>query len=177
MNSTSTCDWCDAHKSTAQGPQELRVLALPWRSYGARATFSGPAVTVQALDDNSEVKRWLESPGEGRVLVVDGHGSMRRALLGGNMAASAARQGWAGVLVCAAVRDVAELALADVGIFALGTVPLPTERRGQGLSQIPVRLGGVTVLPGDLIVADADGVIALPPAFSTGPSMAAGAAS
>ena len=156
----STCDLCDAHKSDASGA--FRVLPPVFKSFGGRAAFSGTVVTVKCYEDNTLVKQLLESPGEGRVLVVDGGGSLRRALVGGLIAASAARNGWAGVVVDGCVRDKAELAAADVGLFALGLMPMPTDRKGQGLADQAVHLQGVLVRPGERLVADEDGVVILP---------------
>ncbi|MDC8783776.1 ribonuclease E activity regulator RraA [Roseateles koreensis] len=157
MTKFSTCDICDTHK--ADDGRVLRVLPGVYRSYGALPCFSGPVVTVKCLDDNSLVKAAVESPGNGQVLVVDGGGSLRRALLGGNLAAAAARNGWAGLLIDGCVRDVAELAQAQTGIFALGHVPMPTDRKNQGLSQVPVQIQGHWLRPGDWLYADADGVL------------------
>ena len=137
--------------------------ATTWSSMGsAFVRFAGPVSTVRCLDDNSLVKAAVEGFGAGRVLVVDGGGSLRRSLLGGNLAASAAKNGWAGVLIHGAVRDLEELRAADVGIFALGHVPMPTERRDQGLADIPVLLEGVWIRPGDWLYADEDGVVVAP---------------
>lgn len=154
----ATTDLCDAHKDDASG--RFRVLALPWRHWGARPYFSGVVRTVRCLEDNTQVKQVLEQqPGHGQVLVVDGAGQMARALMGGLIAASAARQGWAGVVVHGAVRDVHELAQCDLGICALGVVPMPTQRAGQGLVDVPLTLAGVWVRPGDWLYADEDGIV------------------
>jgi regulator of ribonuclease activity A len=153
----STCDFCDSHKNDDSG--NFRVLPPVFRDFGGRLQFCGPVSTVQCHEDNSLVKAALDSPGEGRVLVVDGGGSLRRALVGGNLAAAAARNGWAGVLVDGCVRDVAELAASAVGIRALANMPLPTEKRGQGLRDVAVRIQGVWVRPGDWLYADADGTV------------------
>jgi len=159
----STCDLCDAHKGDDSGAFRVMPGGL-FRSYGGRARFAGTVATVRCLEDNSLVKAAVESPGQDRVLVVDGGGSMRRALLGGNLAASAARQGWAGLLIYGCVRDLAELRAADVGILALGHVPLPTDRKGQGqgLGDVVLQIGGVWVRPGDFLYADEDGVVLMP---------------
>ncbi|UFS57052.1 ribonuclease E activity regulator RraA [Comamonadaceae bacterium M7527] len=153
----STCDLCDAYKSDAS----CSVWALPnvWRSFGKRDYFAGPVTTVQCLDDNSLVKAAVESPGLGRVLVVDGAASLARALLGGNLGAAAAVNGWAGLLINGAVRDVAELALCEVGIFALASNPMPTDRKGQGLADVSVHIQGCHIRAGDWLYADADGVV------------------
>jgi len=125
-------------------------------------SFAGPVTTVKCFEDNTSVKAAVESPGHGRVLVVDGAGSLRRALLGGNLGAAAARNGWAGLVIDGCVRDVAELAACDVGIRALAAMPLPTDRRAPGLVDVPVLIQGVWVRPGDRLVADADGIVVLP---------------
>ena len=154
----STCDLCDRLKGDTSGALRWLPGSL-YRRYGSQARFAGPVATVRCFEDNTQVKATVEGPGEGRVLVVDGGGSLRRALLGGNLAASAAAQGWAGVLVHGAVRDLAELRAAGLGLLALGHVPMPTERRGQGLAGVPVQLGEVWVRPGDWLYADEDGVL------------------
>ena len=159
MNLENTCDLCDLHKGDQTGA--FRVLPPVFRSYGGRAAFAGPVSTVKCREDNSSVKAAVESPGHGRVLVVDGGGSLRHALVGGNLAASAARNGWAGLVIDGCVRDAAELAAAAIGIRALALMPLPTERRHAGLVDVPVQLQGVTVRPGDWLVADADGIVVL----------------
>ena len=155
-----TCDLCDAHKNDSDGA--LRVLPPVFRSFGARARFAGPVATVKCHEDNSLVKAALDTPGQGRVLVVDGGGSLRRALVGGNLAAAAARNGWAGIVVDGAVRDVAELAACDVGIRALALMPLPTEKRNTGQRDVAVMVQGVTVRPGEWLVADEDGIVVMP---------------
>ena len=153
----STCDLCDAHKDDTSGA--FRVLPPVFKAYGGRAVFHGPVFTVRALDDNSMVRDAVNTPGEGRVLVVDGGASLRYALLGGNLAAAAARNGWAGVVVDGCVRDLAELAACSLGIHALALHPMPTDKRGEGASSIPVRLQGVWVRPGDWLYADEDGMV------------------
>ena len=155
----TTCDLCDAHNNDSDGA--FRVLPPLWRDFGGAQRFAGPISTVKCFEDNSVVKAALESPGEGRVLVVDGGGSQRRALVGGNLGAAAARNGWAGVVVDGAVRDVAELAACNVGIRALAAMPLPTERRNQGQRDVPVVLQGVTVRPGEWLYADEDGIVVM----------------
>jgi len=156
----STCDLCDVYKGDTSGA--FRVLPPVFRDFGARQRFAGPVVTVQCFEDNSLVKAALDQPGLGRVLVVDGAASMRRALVGGNIAASAARNGWAGVVIDGCVRDVAELALCAMGIRALASMPLPTEKRQQGLADVPVRLQGVWVRAGEWLYADEDGIVVMP---------------
>jgi len=153
----STCDLCDAHKGDDSGT--FWVLPPVFQCFGAVAAFHGLVSTVKCFEDNTLVKAAVERPGQGRVLVVDGGGSLRRALVGGNLAASAARNGWAGIVVNGCVRDVAELASEQLGIRALALMPLPTEKRGEGLAEVAVQIQGVWVRPGDWLYADADGIV------------------
>ncbi len=155
----STCDLCDAHKGDAG--TTFFVLPPAFRDYGGVHAFAGAVATVKCFEDNSLVKAALDEPGGGRVLVVDGGASLRRALVGGNIAAAAAKNGWAGVVVDGAVRDVAELAATPVGIRALALIPIPTEKRQQGERDVAVQVQGVWIRPGDRLVADADGIVVL----------------
>lgn len=162
---TPTCDLCDLHKADASGA--FRVLPPVFRSFGGRSAFQGPVRTVKCHEDNTSVKALLETDGRvdtpagrvGQVLVVDAGASLRRALVGGNIAAAAARNGWAGVLVDGCVRDLAELGAIDLGVLSLALIPLPTERRIAGLVDVPVRVQGVDIRPGDWLYADVDGVV------------------
>jgi regulator of ribonuclease activity A len=153
----ATCDFCDTHKASTD--DTFRVLPPVFHDYGQRRKFHGQVVTVKCFEDNTHVKALLESPGDGRVLVVDGGGSLRRALVGGNIGAAAAKNGWAGVVVDGCVRDAAELAVCDVGIRALALIPLPTERRNEGQRDVAVKVQGVWVRPGDWLYADEDGIV------------------
>lgn len=153
----STCDLCDRYRHDTSG--NVRVLPPVFRDFGAVRTFHGPVVTVKCFEDNSLVRTAVDTAGEGRVLVVDGGGSLRRALLGGNLGAAAARNGWAGVVIDGCVRDVAELAAHPVGIRALAAMPLPTEKRGEGQRDVAVQIQGVWVRPGDWLYADTDGIV------------------
>ena len=157
--SFATCDLCDAHKSDSSG--QFRVLPPVFSDFGAVQKFSGPVVTVKCFEDNSLVKAAVDSAGEGRVLVVDGGASLRRALLGGNLGAAAARNGWAGVVIDGCVRDVAELAQCQTGIRALAAMPLPTEKRQEGQRDIAIQIQQVWVRPGDWLYADEDGIVVM----------------
>lgn len=157
----STCDLCDVHKGDTSGA--FRVLPPVFRSFGGVAAFSGIVSTVKCFEDNTLVKAAVESPGAGRVLVVDGGGSLRRALVGGNLAASAAKNGWAGIVVDGCVRDLAEISACAVGIRALALMPLPTEKRHEGQRDVPVQIQGLWVRPGDRLYADDDGIVILGP--------------
>ena len=158
----ATCDLCDLHKADTSGA--FRVLPPVFRDFGAHAAFAGVVSTVKCFEDNSLVKAAVDSPGLGRVLVVDGGGSLRRALLGGNLGAAAAKSGWAGVVIDGCVRDVAELVQCAVGIRALAAMPLPTEKRNEGQRDVAVQVQGVWVRAGDWLCADADGIVVLPSA-------------
>jgi len=153
----STCDLCDSFRDRTDAG--FRVLPGVFRSFGGRSAFHGLVRTVRCFEDNSVLRELVQVSGEGRVIVVDGGASLRKALLGGNIAMAAAQNGWAGVLINGAVRDLAELRAAEVGIFALGHCPMPTARRNEGTLDEPVRVQGEWVRPGDWLYADDDGVV------------------
>jgi regulator of ribonuclease activity A len=148
------CDLCDAH------PDKVQVLEPVFQSFGGREAFFGPVETVRTHEDNSRVREAVTEPGEGRVLVVDGGGSLKRSLLGGDLAGKAAQNGWAGVIVYGAVRDVAELEAEALGVLALALIPMKTEKRGLGERGLPISIAGAVIHAGDYIYADRDGVIA-----------------
>ncbi|MDR2347356.1 MAG: ribonuclease E activity regulator RraA [Bifidobacteriaceae bacterium] len=154
--SQSTPDLCD------QFPDIIRVLSAGFETYGGREAFGGPACTVKCFEDNSCVREMAGTLGGGRVMVVDGGGSLRRALLGDKIAARAAKNGWAGFVIAGAVRDVEILRGLDLGVKALGAVPVRTVRRCLGEVGVPVVVGGVTICPGENIFADATGIVVLP---------------
>ena len=149
----NTCDLCDAHEAG------VRVLELPLRDYGGRIAFAGIVSTVKALEDNSRVREAVFEPGHGRVLVIDGGGSLRRSMLGDMLAEKAVANGWSGVLVHGAIRDSAAIGRLDLGVKALATCPMKTDKRGQGLRDVPVSFGGLTIVPGQWLAADEDGVV------------------
>ena len=146
-------DLSDAHDAQLRYPKPI------FHDYGGRSTFHGPVVTMKAFEDNSLVRESVEQAGDGRVLVVDGGGSMNCALFGGNLATLAANNGWAGVVIYGCVRDSEELAGADVGVKALAVHPRKSEKRGLGTRDIPIHFAGVSVSPGDWLYADRDGII------------------
>lgn len=151
-----TSDVCDDHDDT------VAILTERFVSLGGRGGIAGVAVTLKVFEDNSMVKDAVTEPGAGRVLVVDGGGSLRRSLVGGNVAAEAAANGWAGFVIRGAVRDTLELQATDIGVFALGTAPRKTEKLGIGDRDVAVTFAGVTIRPGDHVYADHDGVVVLP---------------
>lgn len=156
--SFSTPDLCDAH------PDDVRVAEPVFRSYGGREAFGGPVVVVRCVDadgpDNTLVKQLAGTPGEGRVLVVDVEGALTNAVLGDLIAADAAKNGWAGVVINGCVRDVEVLREIDLGVCALASVPRRSDRRGIGERDVTARMAGLTISPGDHVYADATGVIA-----------------
>lgn len=157
MTAFATCDLCDAHENDTTGA--FRVLPPVFRDFAATAAFCGPVHTLRCPEDNSRVREAVNSPGEGRVLVIDGGASLRRALVGGNLAVAAAKNGWTGIVVDGCVRDVAELREAGIPIRALALMPLRTEKRGEGQAGVVVSIQGVTVRPGDWLYADEDGMV------------------
>jgi regulator of ribonuclease activity A len=157
MTTISTCDLCDAYKADTSG--NVRVLPPVFPSFGGVTKFSGMVSTVKCFEDNTSVKQLLDEPGAGRVLVVDGAASLRRALVGGNIAATAAKNGWAGVVVNGCVRDAAELAATPIGLRALALMPMPTLRRAEGERDVAVQIQDVWVRPGDWLYADEDGIV------------------
>lgn len=142
--------------------ERLQSCDLQLRQYGARRFFAGPVVTLRCREDNALVKQVLNTPGEGRVLVVDGGGSLHTALMGDLIAASAVKNGWAGVVINGAVRDVAALAELDLGIKALGSNPRKSAKTGAGDRDVVLSFGGATFTPGAQLVSDDDGVVVLP---------------
>jgi regulator of ribonuclease activity A len=137
----------------------VRVLEPWFTDFGAKQKFSGEIVTVKCFEDNSLVKDLVGTNGRGRVIVVDGGGSMRRALLGALLAAEAAKNAWQGLLINGCVRDVEILQNIDLGIKALNSHPVKTDKRGEGRQDIAIEFGGVRIEPGQFLYADANGVV------------------
>ncbi|WP_448624345.1 ribonuclease E activity regulator RraA [Geodermatophilus sp. URMC 64] len=154
--SFTTADLYDEHGD------ELGSCDLQFRQFGGHRSFTGPVTTVRCFEDNALLKSTVEQPGEGRVLVVDGGGSVHRALMGDSIATIAADNGWAGVVINGVVRDSAVLPSIAVGIKALGSNPRRSTKNGTGERDVPVSFGGVTFNPGDQVWSDDDGVVVLP---------------
>jgi len=152
---TATADLLDQH-----GERAL-VCRAPFRSFGGREVFEGPIATVRCPEDNVLLRAALTEPGDGRVLVVDGGGSLRVALMGDRVGALAVANGWAGVVINGAVRDVAALRALPVGIVALGSTPRPSVKAGLGEAGVPVTFGEVTFRPGASCYRDEDGLVVL----------------
>jgi len=148
-----TCDLCD------DNPDDVRVCEPLFGTFGGRDSFWGEIVTVKCHEDNSRVKELLATPGKGKVLVVDGGGSMRCALLGDMIGESAVKNEWDGVIIYGCVRDVDALVGLDLGVHALASIPLKSVRKDIGEVNIPVTFGGVTFRTGEFVYADNNGVV------------------
>lgn len=153
MPAFTTPDLCDEY------PDRVEVLTLALRNFGGKSTFCGPVATVKCFEDNSKVKEQAAQPGKGRVMVVDGGGSPRHALLGDLIAVNALDNGWAGFVIWGCIRDVDVIANLELGVKALNACPLKTEKRGLGDIDIAIRMGGVSFSPGDWVYADNNGII------------------
>lgn len=148
-----TADLCDANEGS------IRIVSPMFRSYGAHGAFGGQIATLKVFEDNSLVRTELGGPGEGKVLVVDGGGSLRCALLGDQLALLAVKNRWAGVIVYGCIRDSKAIGAMNLGVFALATHPLKSIKKGAGDRAVDVTFGGVTFVPGQFVYADDDGVV------------------
>lgn len=149
----SVPDICDEYLD------DLAVFDPVFRDFGGKARFCGEIVTIKCFEDNSLVTESVHQPGGGRVIVVDGGGSLRRALLGDLLAAAAVENGWQGLLINGCVRDVEILATLDLGVKALAACPVRTDKRGEGQRDVPLRFAGALVEPGHYLYADATGIV------------------
>lgn len=149
----TTADLCDGFDG------RIHVAEPLFRDWGGHVSFAGPIETLRVSEDNALIRGALEESGEGRVLVVDGGGSLRCALVGGRLATLAGHNGWAGIVVHGCIRDSAEIATAPVGVKALHAVPRKSAKMGAGDRGIPVTFAGVTFTPGHWLYADADGLV------------------
>ena len=153
MTQLATTDLSDAHEEKLKYPDPI------FQDFGGRIAFHGPVLTLKTFEDNTKVRAAVEQPGDGRVLVIDGGGSLRCALFGGNLAVLAAKNGWAGVVVNGCVRDGDELAAEAVGIKALGAHPRKSVKRDLGEFDVAVTFAGVTINSGDWLYGDRDGIV------------------
>ncbi len=151
--SWTTADLCDQFSS------ELQIAEPLFQNYGGRLAFCGQVATIKAHEDNSLVRTLLTEPGAGRVLVVDGGGSLRCAMLGDQLAMLAVQHGWSGVVLNACLRDSVAIAALDLGVKALATHPLRSVKLETGQRDLIVQFGGVTFRPGTFLYADSDGLI------------------
>lgn len=146
-------DICDLYSD------DISVFDPVFRDFGGKQRFCGEVVTIKCFEDNSLVAETVREPGHGRVIVVDGGGSLRRALLGDLLATAAVENGWEGLVVHGCVRDVEILATLDLGVKALAPCPVRTDKRGDGQRDVPLRFAGAQMEPGHYLYADANGVI------------------
>ncbi len=151
--SFATTDLCDEYGD------EIQVADPIFKSFGGRSAFSGQIYTLKLFEDNSFVRQALEEPGNDRVLVVDGGGSLRCALLGDRLAELAIENHWNGVVVFGCVRDTRQMAEMDLGVLALAAHPRRSEKRNEGQRDIPLSFAGLQITPGNMLYADADGLI------------------
>lgn len=149
----STPDLADQH------PKQVQALELQMQHYGLPEKFSGPIQTVKCFEDNSKVKELCQTPGEGRVLVVDGGGSLRRALMGDMIAESAMNNGWSGAVIFGVIRDVEIINGLEFGVKCLGSIPLKTDKLGQGQTGIEISFGNTAFAPGMFLYSDANGIL------------------
>lgn len=152
----TTADLCDAHQDKCQ------VCTTQFRQYGGRRVFSGRIRTIECCDDNILLRRALEQPSPGEVLVVDGGGSLESALIGDIIAGLGLKNGWAGVIIFGAVRDANALGTLDFGVKALGTNPRKSAKTGAGRPDVPLRQGGAVFTPGAWLYSDDDGLLVAP---------------
>lgn len=151
-----TADLCDTYLD------RLALCTTPLRSFGGRTLFHGPITTVRVFEDNVKLRDAIEEADPGAVIVVDGGGSMRCALFGGNMAARAVERGIAGLIIFGAVRDTQELAQLDLGVLALGSCPKRSQKAGPGDRNVEILFGDISWKPGHYVYADGDGVVLSP---------------
>jgi regulator of ribonuclease activity A len=153
MQTFLTTDLCDAHEDRLQVAEPL------FQRYGGASRFAGQIVTLKLFEDNSLVREALGEDGHGKVLVVDGGGSLRCALLGDQLGELAVKNGWAGVLVYGCIRDSVALGTLPLGVRALNTHPKKSHKRGEGQKGLTVRFAGVSFVPGHWLYADEDGIV------------------
>jgi regulator of ribonuclease activity A len=156
----ATADLCDQHEGA------VKVVEPIFRAYGGKLAFDGMIATVKVFEDNVLVRQALAENGAGQVLVVDGGGSQRCALVGDQIAVLARDNGWNGIVVYGCIRDSLAINELPIGVRALGTHPLKSIKKGAGDRAIAVTFAGVTFVPGHHLYADADGVIVSPKALA-----------
>ncbi len=152
-----TADLCDEY--CGDNCEDVQVSGMPYNSYGGKVRFFGEIVTLKLFEDNQLVRNQVNSDGTGKVLVIDGGASMRRALLGDMLAATAAKNGWNGLLINGCIRDSVDMGFMDIGVMALGTHPLKTVKNGVGQTNVSISFGGLNFEPADFIYIDEDGIV------------------
>lgn len=149
----TTADLWDAHH------EQLNCVAPIFNSFGAKKAFSGKITTLKLFEDNTLVRKQLESDGKGNVLVIDGGASLRCALVGDQLAALAIQNNWRGIVINGCIRDSHLINTMNIGIRALNTSPVKSIKQNIGAVDIPVKFGGVTFSPHDYIYVDLDGIL------------------
>lgn len=166
MSHLCTADLCDKyhpHEIDQVVPNaQIQILPPLFRDYGGKPRFSGQAATIKCFENNPLVRKAVMSAGNGRVLVVDGGGSLRCALMGDMLANLAIKNGWAGIIINGAIRDSEVIGGMALGVKAIATIPIKSSKRDPGVEGVPVVIGGCTIRPGDFVYADGDGVIVSP---------------
>ena len=150
-----TADICDDHE------HDVRICEMTFNDYAKRRHFHGEVVTFATYEDNKGVRDVLKEGGKGKVLVVDGRGSMRRALCGGNIGLEAFENGWAGLVFNGVIRDQHEFADLDFGVKAIGTTGQRPRQNGIGIVGAELNFGNILIRPGDYLYADVDCVLVL----------------
>ena len=148
-----TSELCDLYA------EQVDVVEPIFSSFGGVSNFYGKVTTVKCFESNGLIAEVLEENGEGRVLVVDGGGAVRRGLIDAELAQLAVDNGWEGIIVYGAVRQIQQLENLDIGIHALAPIPVSADEISAGESDVPVNFGGVTFFPEDYIYADLTGII------------------
>ena len=148
-----TSELCDLYA------EQVDVVEPIFSSFGGVSNFYGKVTTVKCFESNGLIAEVLEENGEGRVLVVDGGGAVRRGLIDAELAQLAVDNGWEGIIVYGAVRQIQQLENLDIGIHALAPIPVSADESSAGESDVPVNFGGVTFFPEDYIYADLTGII------------------
>jgi len=149
----STPDLCDAN------PELVRIVEPLFKNFGGKKSFGGEIVTIKCYEDNSRVKENAGQNGKGKIMVVDGRGSLKKALLGDLIAETAMNNGWEGFIIYGCIRDVEPISTMNIGVKALNSTPLKTERKGAGELNVPVTFAGVTFSPGEFVYSDETGII------------------
>lgn len=148
-----TADLCDDHSDT------LQIVAPGFRDFGGKVTFAGVISTLKVFEDNTLVREVLNTAGEGKVLVVDGGGSMRCALLGDQLAELGVKNGWSGIIVYGCIRDSKDISTMNIGVKALDTMPLKSIKRGEGQTDLTLQFHNASFIPGHYVYCDQDGII------------------
>ncbi len=156
-----TADLCDKYEDQVRAGR-IRILEPMLVAYGGRNVFNGRITTLKLFEDNTLVRKALEAPGDGRVLVIDGGGSLRCALVGDQLAQLGAQNGWGGIIVYGCIRDSHAINAMDIGVLALDSHPLKSIKKNTGEAGLDVSFGGITFVPGYYLYADDDGVLVSP---------------